>query len=140
MSTASPPTSTDASRDRFSEVRPSGVLGRMLENISNPRRHRWNAYLRACKRIPKTSPVYGSTSFNRLNERRHQLIFEMYEKEKRSSKEARESEEFKALQHATSQWLCGPLVAGNFLLSRLVRRMEREYSENDQAHLRQPGK
>lgn len=117
--------------DLFSGVRPLGFLGRCLDAISNPRKHRWKAYLRACKRIPKDSPVYGSTSFDVLNARRLDLCEEMFAKEKRSRKEVKESPEFQALQNATSQWLAGPKVAELFLLSRELRRLKRLYPEND---------
>ena len=116
--------------DLFSGVRPTGFLGRCLEAISNPRKHRWKAYLRACKRIPKSSPVYGSTSFDVLNNRRLDLCEEMFAKEKKSRKEVKESPEFQALQNATSQWLAGPRVAELFLLSRQLRRLKRLYPEN----------
>ena len=117
--------------DLFSGVRPTGFLGRCLEAISNPRKHRWKAYLRACKRIPKSSPVYGSTSFDVLNNRRLDLCEEMFAKEKKSRKEVKESPEFQALQNATSQWLAGPRVAELFLLSRQLRRLKRLYPENE---------
>lgn len=119
----------DTHHDLFAEVRPKGILGLCLDAIANPRKHRWKAYLRACKSIPKESPVHGSTSFTRLNERRLALCEEMFAKEGRTRKEVKESPEFQALQKATSEWLCGPTVASNFLLSRQLRRLKRMYPD-----------
>lgn len=110
--------------DLFAEVRPGGSLGKMLDSISNHRKHRWKAYLRACKKIPATSPVAGSTSFQRINGRRHELITEYHTREDYEGLKA--SLEYRAVSTATSQWLCGPLVAENFLLGRLLRRMQRK--------------
>lgn len=121
-------------RDLFSEVRPSGLLGRCLDAISNPRKHRWNAYLRACKRIPKDSPVYGSTSFEKINTRRHALIDEMFADAETKSEEIKRSPEYVAVTRATREWLCGPMVASNFLMGRLLRRLQTKIS-SEKEHL-----
>lgn len=122
------------STDLFAEVRPGGMLGRCLDAIGNHRKHRWNAYLRACKRIPKESPVYGSTSFEKINGRRHELIGLMFSFEDGETDTTPEydtiksSEEYQAVSKATSEWLCGPMVASNFLMGRLLRRLQAKVS------------
>lgn len=123
-----------SSHDLFAEVRPGGMLGRCLDAISNPRKHRWNAYLRACKRIPITSPIYGSTSFDKINGRRHELIAMMFKREDGKTDilpeydAIKSSEEYQAVTNATSEWLCGGLVASNFLMGRLLRRLKAKVS------------
>lgn len=107
-------------------VTPGGYWHQRLSNISNYRMHRWNAYVRACDRIPKTSPVYGSTSFATLNERRHHLIAKRFDGKGRNLDE---DAEFKALQEATGEWLCGPIVAQNFILGRYLRRLKAKHPE-----------
>lgn len=124
--------------DLFSEVWPGGLLGRCLESICNPRKHRWNAYLRACKRIPKGSPVHGSTSFARINDRRHELISEMFADGSAKYDEIKASPEYQAVSLATSEWLCGPTVASNFLLGRLLRRLRAKHPENERGQAQPP--
>ena len=102
-------------------VVPGGWLDGLLRRVSNPRKHRWNAYLRACKRIPAGSPVAGSTSFQTLNSRRHDLIEKQFEG---GGLLANEKEEFQSLQKATSEWLCGGMVCDNLVLARVLRRLE----------------
>ena len=114
----------------FDLVRPkTGVLARALQAIENPRKHRWKAFLRACRRIPKKSPVHGCTSFERLNARRLALIEAMWSHDQSHRRAAKESPEFKALQAATSEWLAGPRVAENFILSRYLRLLKRRHSD-----------
>ena len=116
--------------DLFSEVRPTGTLGKALDAIENPRKHRWNAYLRACRNIPASSPVHGSTSFKKLNDRRHELISEMFAADMARESDVKDGPEYKAVSRATSAWHCGPMVASNFLMSRVLRRLESNYPEN----------
>ena len=118
-----------ATHDLYEAVRPGGVLGRCLEAISNPRKHRWNAYLRACRAIPKDSPVYGSTSFRRINDRRHDLIVSMFGENSSFREEVKESPEYQAVSKATMAWCNGPLIASTFLAARLLRRMEKRIAE-----------
>jgi len=115
--------------DLFASVRPSpsSLLGRCLDSISNPRKHRWKKYLRACRRIPRESPVHGSTNFHVINARRHDLIDAMYEKEKRCRRAVKESPEYKALDEAVSAAVMGQVIASSFLLSRLLRKIQREH-------------
>lgn len=101
-------------------VQPGTWLAALLYRVSNPRKQRWNAFYRACKQIPASSPVHGVTSFDRLNERRLALI------DKRRSgggRNATEEIEFKALQKVITQRLCGPTVVTNFILQRSLRRL-----------------
>jgi hypothetical protein len=104
--------------DPYAAVRPKpgSLLDRCLQSISNPRKHRWNAYLRACRAIPKDSPVAGSTSWERINARRMHLIDcdpcgEVYDPE------------FEALQRVANEYGTADLAAHCFLLARLVRRL-----------------
>lgn len=104
--------------DPFADVRPTGWLLERLKNVSNPRKHRWNAYLRACAKIPKSSPLHGCTSWKKINDRRGVLI-EKYIR----LKEPKDAE-YLALQKVADEAFCGSLVVQNFLLSRLVRRLK----------------
>ena len=96
---------------------------KVLERVGNPRRHRWNAYLRACRAIPPSSPVHGSTDFKRLNERRLRMIAAA---RRRRKTPLEKDPEFTALQRATAAWLRGPRVAQSFLLHRKLWRLERK--------------
>lgn len=107
------------SKDLFSAVRPTGWLYERLVNISNPRKHRWNKYLRACRAIPSTSPVAGSTSWDKINDRRCDLI---------QNRKGRDEIEFRALQNVAGAVKSPSLVAQTFLLARVVRRLK---AEND---------
>ena len=114
--------------DPFADVRPTGLLGRCLDSISNPRKHRWKAYLRACERIPAGSPCHGSTSFTRLNGRRIAMINENIQQG--SDWEKLDSDpEYKALDEATSKATCGEMVASSFLLARKLRRLQKLHPE-----------
>jgi len=106
-----------ASKDLFSAVRPTGWLYERLVNISNPRKHRWNKYLRACRAIPATSPVAGSTSWDKINDRRCNLI---------ENRATRNEQEFRALQNVADAVKAPHLVAQNFLLARVLRRLKAE--------------
>lgn len=120
--------------DLFSAVRPMGWLGERLKNVSNPRKRRWNAYVRACRRIPKSSPVYGTTSWDKINHRRHQLIdreMAAYAKTKKPWSEFTHSAELDALQDVAGEICCGPTVAQNFLMSRFVRRLKTDLAAFD---------
>lgn len=112
------------SRDIYAEVRPTGWLAGVLSRVGNPRKHRWNAYLRACRAIPKGSPVAGSTSFKKINARRCKLI--PREILAHTARPFKRSAELEALQKAVGEWLCGPLVVSNFLSARLLRRLQRK--------------
>lgn len=62
-------------------VVPGGFFDRLLKSIDRrPRKHRWNCYLRACKRIPKSSPLYGCTDWKKINARRGMLIDKDFQK------------------------------------------------------------
>lgn len=119
------------SKDLFSAVRPRGWLGERLKNISNPRKWRWKSYERACRRIPKSSPVHGTTSWKEINARRCALI----EAEIMASKGKpfRRSEELQALQEVCDKVRAGNMVAQNFLLGRLLRKLKAENSEVSEA-------
>lgn len=114
----------------YHDVFPKGILGDMLESISNPRKHRWNRYLRACKAIPKDSPLSGSTTFQAINNRRHALISEAF-KGKRDGSSLDTNAEYEALGKAVSAWLCGPDVAINFLLRRKLHRLRNSHPPKD---------
>jgi hypothetical protein len=105
------------SKDLFSAVRPTGWMYERLVNISNPRKHRWNKYLRACRAIPETSPVAGSTSWDKINDRRCNLI---------ENRATRNEQEFRALQNVAGAVKAPHLVAQNFLLARVLRRLKAE--------------
>lgn len=105
--------------DRFASVRPkTGPLALALERVLNPRKHRWNRYRRACKAIPKHSPVHGSTSFRLLNERRLALIDD-------TAKTPAIQAEYKALKRACSSWVHPSMIGINFLLARYLRSHDR---------------
>lgn len=111
------------SRDWLGDVRPTGWLGDVLDRVGNPRRHRWQKYLRCCKAIPKESPVAGSTSFRVLNDRRHMLIDRASRTDSYDALDC--NPEYRALQKATSAWLCGPMVVSTFLMQRKYNRLLR---------------
>lgn len=102
------------------DVTPKGWLGERLKNISNVKKRRWNIYLRACKKIPKFSPVYGSTSFKKINKRRHNLI----SKDFLLGLNPEERVEYEALQTVAGTVFIGPTIARNFILARLERRLK----------------
>lgn len=106
---------------------PTGLLGRCLDSITNPRRHRWNRYLRACKKIPKDSPVYGSTSFQKINDRRHEIIREMLPRGRR--KEMKETPEYMALEDCAAAWACGQLTASRFIMRRQFQALCKKHPE-----------
>lgn len=99
-------------------VAPGGWLEALLVSVSNPRRIRWNSYLRACRAIPATSPIAGSTSWKAINARRHQLI---------DGRVRRNDPEFRAIQAVASTVTTPGRIAQMFVLSRIQRRMEREH-------------
>lgn len=110
--------------DPYIHVRPKkGVLARAVHGIvSHPRKIRWNAYLRACRAIPKSSPVHGTCSWKRINRRRHQLIDRMF-RDKRETLPAKQQAEFEALQK-----VCGTVASAHAILTlwlsqRLMRRL-----------------
>lgn len=117
-------------QEMFNDVRPkTGPLARALEAISNPRKRRWKSYERACRRIPKDSPIHGTTSWDKINDRRHALIdaeikargpFIKGRKFKRSA-------ELQALQDICGEVMAGSLVAQNFLMGRILRRLRKKY-------------
>lgn len=102
----------------YAAVFPKGWLGDRLHNVSNPRRHRWNIYLRACKRIPKSSPVHGCTDWKKINHRRHTLI------EKFINEDIPKDAEYLALQEIAGVAFCSSTVVQNFLLARILRRLK----------------
>ncbi|WP_395734108.1 hypothetical protein [Prosthecobacter sp.] len=112
-------------RPEYSDLlpKPGTYLRRCLDSIRNPRRHRWNSYLRACKKIPLSSPVHGSTHFDLINQRRVAMITAAGRTQTWDTLDA--DPEFIALQNAASEWNCGQLIAGNFLNGRLLRRLEK---------------
>lgn len=112
-------------RPEFSDLmpKPGTYLRRCLDSIRNPRRHRWHSYIRACKKIPPSSSVHGSTHFEKLNHRRVEMIAEAAHTQNWDSLDA--DPEFIALQNAASEWNCGQLIAGNFLNGRILRRLEK---------------
>ena len=98
----------------------AGPLHQMCLAVQNTKKVRWNKFLRECKKIPRTSPVYGSTSFKAINERRHQLI--------RSDIET-ESEEEKVLSRCVSIG-AGAYTAVNLLVAkRMIRHMKRQMKQ-----------
>ena len=105
-------------------VTPGGFLDRLLRSISRPRKRRWNAYVRACKLIPKDSPVHGTTNFERINGRRHDLINEAFGSG-RGGEELDGNPEYVALCRATDNWACGSSAISRFVLGRKLRRLER---------------
>lgn len=131
-STETPSRADIGSSDLFSAVRPKGWLGERLKNISNPRKRRWKSYVRACRKIPKTSPVHGTTSWKKINDRRHELIVKEIAEHKKTGKpwtEMEHSKELAALQKVCGELCCGPTVASNFLMARLLRRLRAENNE-----------
>ena len=102
---------------------PSGWLGKALDRISNPKKHRWAKYIRACKQIPETSPLAGCTNFRRINKRRYELIDAAHASNRVG--ELKSDPEFQAMQKAVSAWICGPIVAANFLMRRELRKIDR---------------
>lgn len=103
-------------------VAPGGWMDGLLRRVSNPRRSRWNKYLRLCKRIPAGSPVAGSTSLDKLEDRRCELI----EKEfGGGGRTVDEEVEFRVLQRATGVARTGGVVAMNLCLARQLRRFRK---------------
>lgn len=88
-------------------------LERLLIRVEESRKIHTNAYLRAVRKIPKTSPVHGTRSWSRINARRHELC-----KIARPTKAQREESEI--LQSIPIR---NSLVVGNLLHNRLARRM-----------------
>lgn len=106
-------------------VKPGSWLAARLDAVANPRRRIWNAFRRACRRIPKGTPCYRARSWKQIDDRRCQLIEEMHQREVKARKEVRESAEFKALQACASAYMHSNLVATNFCLGRYLRRLKR---------------
>jgi len=96
-------------------VKRGGFFERLLLKLSTSRRVRWNNYFRACKRIPKSSPVHGLTSWEKINNRRCWLI---------THRKNRSETEFRALQDVAGTVASASLVAQNFLLHRKLRRLK----------------
>jgi hypothetical protein len=101
-------------------VVPGGWLDGLLRRVSNPRKWRWNAYLRACKRIPAGSPVAGTTAWKKINSRRHDLIVK---KHGGGGLLADEEKEFRSLQNVCGVFMCGGMVCQNLVMSRSLRRL-----------------
>jgi len=114
-----------ACSDLFSAVRPTGWIGKRLDAISG-RKYRWNKYLRACRAIPKTSPVAGSTSWKKINARRGHLISKELAAARKNLKQYSRSEELQALQDVAGAVIAAHLIAQNFLLARLLRKLKAE--------------
>ncbi len=105
----------------FKAVYPKrGLLRRCLDALDNPRKHRWNAYVRACKAIPMSSPIYGTTSWKKINTRRGELIDKRFQKD--GGRSELEEIEFRALQKIAGQIGAPSLVPTNWLLGRIARR------------------
>lgn len=97
---------------------PGGWIWQRLQNVArNPRRWRWNRFLRACKAIPAGSPVAGSTSWKRINARRIELI---------DRRVRRDNREFLALQEVASAVVSPGRIAQHFIIGRNFRRLERK--------------
>lgn len=109
------------------QVKQGSFLDRVCRSVANPRKHRWNAYLRACRSIPKGSCCHGSTSFKKLNMRRAQLINKAFRINGPDT--LKDNPEFKALQKATSAWLDAPMIVGSFVMSRRLRRLTKALEE-----------
>ena len=111
--------------DFYAEVHPGGILGQMLDNIANPRKHRWNKYLRACKAIPKSSPVAGSTSFKRINQRRLEIIHAAFSRDDPAAL-ASDPEKL-ALSKAVDARCAATTAGSSFLMGRLLRRLQKKH-------------
>lgn len=109
---------------KYTGIKPGGFLERLLVSVATSRKMRWNCYYRACKRIPKTSPVHGTTSWKRINDRRGQLIDQELRAEHQVGKFKR-SEELQALQDVCGTIFTHGTIVQNFLLSRMLRRLKK---------------
>lgn len=133
---------SDTVTDLYAEVRPKpgSLLDRCLAALANPRKHRWNAYLRACRAIPKDSPVAGSTSWKKINARRGELI-DQHHAEYVFPIDGSESPELQALQAVAGAMVCRYHAASAFLMARVSRRLQAKLAaaiavENLPNHLR----
>lgn len=102
-------------------VKPQGWLFHLLDGVLKRavRKKRWKSYYRACRRIPKDSPVYGTTSWRKINERRCKLIAKHIAcKDEKKIK----SPEYHALQAVASEICKAELVVSNFVMRRWLRR------------------
>lgn len=99
---------------------PGGFWDRRLNNICNPRRLKWASFYRACHRIPGGTPCHGSTSWSKINSRRHKLIVA------KLAGRLKNTTELEALQNVANEIGCGGIVAQNFLMGRYLRKLQRE--------------
>ncbi len=108
-------------------IRHDSAFGLLLWRVYTSRKLRWNAYVRACRKIPKSSPVHGLLSWKRINDRRHDLIQAAYKSRKKDRLD--EDPEFRALQAVP----CGEAstIVQNFLLARLLRRLEKKIPQRN---------
>lgn len=104
-------------------IRHDSPFGLLLWRVYASPKLRWNSYIRACRKIPKDSPVCGSISWKRINERRCELINAAFGSGKKDALVALDrNPEYRALQDVP----CGDasLIVSNFVMGRLLRRME----------------
>lgn len=95
-------------------IKPGGFLDRICTRLLTSRKRRWKSYYRACRRIPKHSPVHGTTCWDKINERRCELI---------GNYKKRNKEEFDALQKVAGELACQEIVVSNFIMGRYMRRL-----------------